>query len=94
MTDDGSFVGSWVYCWIGGNPHPVRHVKLNLNGQFSVAATTAIPLGLGGRATPYGTQVTVGRFRCQSLRSGIKCTVISTRRGFLFNISGASRVGP
>jgi hypothetical protein len=94
MTDDGSFRGSWVYCWIGGNPHPTRHAKLNLNGLFSVAATTVIPLGLGGRSTAYGTQVTVGRFRCKSLHSGMKCTVISNGRGFLFNKSGASRVGP
>jgi hypothetical protein len=94
MADDGSFRGSWVYCWIGGNPHPARHVKLDINGRFSVSATTPIPLGLGGQSTPYGGQVTAGRFRCQSLRSGIKCTVISTGKGFLFNINGASRVGP
>jgi sugar lactone lactonase YvrE len=92
MTDDGSSAGSWVYCWIGGNPHPSRHVKLDVDGQFSATATTAIPLGLGGRATPYGAQVTVGRFRCQSLRSGIKCTVTSTGKGFRFNINGSSPV--
>ncbi len=94
MTDDGSFRGSWVYCWIGLPPHPKRHVKLSLDGQFSVAVTTAIPLGLGGPVPPYGTRFTVGRFRCQSLRSGMKCTVISTGKGFLFNKNGASRVGP
>jgi len=94
MTDDGSFGGSWVYCWIGGSPDPTRHVKLDLDGQFSATATTAIPMGLGGRSTPYGGQVTVGRFRCQSLRSGIKCTVVSTGKGFLFNINAATPVGP
>jgi hypothetical protein len=94
MTDDGSFRGSWVYCWIGGKPHPTRHVKLNLDGRFSVAATTAIPLGLGGPVTPYGTRVTVGRFRCLSLRSGMRCTVIRSGKGFLINRDGVRRVGP
>jgi hypothetical protein len=94
MTDDGSFTGSWVYCWIGANPHPAVHVKLDVDGQFSVTATRAIPTGLGGRSTPYGGQVTVGRFRCQSLHSGIKCTVTSTGKGFLFNENGAIRIGP
>jgi hypothetical protein len=89
MTDDGSVGGSWVYCWIGANPHPTRHVKLNGRGQFNVAATTAIPLGLGGPALAYSRQVTIGRFRCQSLRSGMKCTVIATGHGFLFNRNGA-----
>ena len=94
MTDDGTFRGSWVYCWIGGNPHPSRHVKLNLDGTFSVAVTTAMPLGLGGPVPPYGTRFTAGRFRCQSLRSGMKCTVITSGKGFLFNNKGARRVGP
>jgi hypothetical protein len=93
MTDGGGSGGSWVYCWIGGSPNPTHHVKLDLDGQFSVTATTAIPPGLGGRSTPYGGEVTVGRFRCQSLRSGIKCTVVSTGKGFLFNINGATPVG-
>jgi hypothetical protein len=93
MTDGGSSGGSWVYCWIGSSPDPTHHVKLDLDGQFSITATTAIPPGLGGRSTPYGGEVTVGRFRCQSLRSGIKCTVVSTGKGFLFNINGATPVG-
>ncbi len=92
VTDDGSSNGSWVYCWIGGNPHPTRHVKMDADGQFSATATTAIPVGLGGRSTPYGGQVTIGRFRCQSLHSGIECTVVSTGKGFLFNNNGATPV--
>jgi hypothetical protein len=93
MTDDGSFGGSWVYCWIGGNSHPTRHVKLDLHGQFSVAATTPIPLGLGGPSLAYGRRVRVGRFRCQSLRSGMKCTVTRTGKGFLINSTSVNRVG-
>jgi hypothetical protein len=83
-----------IYCWIGSSPDPTRHVKLDLNGQFSLTAKTAMPKGLGGRSTPYGGQVTVGRFRCASLRSGIKCTEVRTGRGFVFNIAGVTRVGP
>lgn len=92
ITDDGTYSGSWVYCWIGGGASPTHHIKLNLNGKFSLTTTTPIPLGLGGRDTPYGSQVTAGRFRCQSLRSGMKCTVIATGRGFVFNIDGARAV--
>jgi hypothetical protein len=92
MTDDGSSAGSWVYCWIGGSSDPTRHVKLRLDGQFSLVARTPIPLGLGGPALGYGKSADVGRFRCQSLRTGMSCTVISTGRGVLFNSAGARRV--
>ena len=92
IVDDSTFSGSWVYCWIGGNASPTSHVKLELSGNFSLTAKTAIPLGLGGRVTPYGHAVAAGRFRCQSLRSGMKCTVIATGKGFLFNMHGATRV--
>lgn len=96
MTDDGSFAGSWVYCWIGSNPRSTRHIKLTLDGRFNVAVTAASPgpLGIGGPNDPYGKQVTVGRFRCLILRSGIRCTVIRSGKGFVFNSRGARRVGP
>jgi len=42
----------------------------------------------------YGQQVDVGRFRCESLRTGVKCTLISTGQGFLINKSQAVRVSP
>ena len=41
----------------------------------------------------YGKQITVGRFRCQSLQIGVRCTVIRSGRGFLINRDGVSRVG-
>ncbi len=93
MIDDGSVAGSWVYCWIGASRRPARHVKLTLDGQFSAASTTPIPTGLGGPSTAFGEHVTVGRFRCLSLRSGMKCTVVKTGKGVLFNASGGRRVG-
>jgi hypothetical protein len=95
MTDDGSFAGSWVYCWIGSNPYSARHIKLSLDGRFNVAVTRASagPLGIGGRDDPYGTKVTVGRFRCVILRSAIRCTVVQSGKGFLFNSARVRRVG-
>ena len=42
----------------------------------------------------YGRQITVGRFRCQSRRSGVRRTVISLRKGFLINRDAIKRVGP
>jgi hypothetical protein len=33
----------------------------------------------------YGQQTTVGRFRCLSLRKGVKCTNVKTGKGFLMN---------
>jgi hypothetical protein len=94
MVDDGTFSGSWVYCWVGSSPHPARHAKLNLNGHFSVTATTALPQGLGGPGQPFGTDVDLGPFRCVPLHTGVKCTVLATGKGFLINQNGAIPVGP
>jgi len=41
----------------------------------------------------YGRQVTVGRFRCRSLRSGIRCILIESREGFRINKNRVVRVG-
>jgi hypothetical protein len=40
----------------------------------------------------YGKQKSVGRFRCSSLRAGVKCVVISSARGFLINASGVAKI--
>ena len=42
----------------------------------------------------YGKQITVGRFRCLSLRAGVKCTVIRSGKGFLINSTAVGEVGP
>jgi hypothetical protein len=93
MVDDGTFSGSWVYCWVGSGAHPARHAKLNLNGQFSVTATTALPQGLGGPGQPFGTNVDLGPFLCVPLHTGVKCTVLATGKGFLISQNGAVAVG-
>jgi len=41
----------------------------------------------------YGKLITVGRFRCRSLRSGIRCTVIQSGKGFLIDSKAVRRVG-
>lgn len=88
MVDDGGS-RAWVYCWEGG-PRQRRHVKLDAEGQVSLAETAPIPTGLGGPGHPYGTWEIVGRFRCETQRRGVECVLISTGKGF--RISGTSIV--
>jgi hypothetical protein len=87
LVDDGTFNGTWVYCWdvsAAGVPTTV-HAKLDLNGQFSTLTTTALPSGLGGPLPPVPYHVDLGPFRCEGLSSGIECTVLATGKGFLIN---------
>jgi hypothetical protein len=46
------------------------------------------------RPLAYGRQITVGRFLCLSRKVGVRCTVLSSGRGFLINRDGVKRVGP
>jgi hypothetical protein len=41
----------------------------------------------------YGRQIRVGRFRCRVLQTEVKCTVISTGKGFLMNRDKLAPVG-
>jgi hypothetical protein len=75
-------------------------VKLNLSGRLTICqdrgTRNRCNIGNPGEGTPtlsYGKQLTVGRFRCLSLRSGMRCTVIRSGKGFLINSSGVRRVG-
>ena len=95
MTDDGSLRGSWVYCWTGrSESRPIRSVKVGLDGRLELGATIPEILGKGGPSLPYGSQETVGRFRCVPQRLGMRCAVIRSGKGFLFGDKGATRVGP
>ncbi len=50
-----------------------------------------------GEHTPHygvGKNVTVGRFRCQVLTAGVRCTVATTGKGFLISKTETKRVGP
>jgi len=42
----------------------------------------------------YGQKITFEPFRCLSLPTGVRCTVIQSGKGFLINRDGVSRVGP
>ena len=52
-----------------------------------------LPRGRAEQTLAYGQQVTVGRYQCISLRSGIKCTVVKLGRGFLISRSAVKRIG-
>ena len=94
---DGSR-GRFVVCQSGVPP---QRVTLQATGQVSICRNRAdentCNLGDRGenpfRPLAYGRQITVGRFRCQSLETGVRCTVIRTGKGFLINRDGARRIG-
>jgi hypothetical protein len=82
-------------------PKLSQTVKLNLSGRLAICQDRGTHnrcnIGNPGEGTPtlgYGKRITVGRFRCLSLRSGMRCTVIQSGKGFLINSSGVTRVGP
>lgn len=61
--------------------------------------STRCHLACGCEETPppvlaYGQEQIVGRFRCESLRTGMRCTVVRTGKGFLINKNRAAPVGP
>jgi hypothetical protein len=74
-----------------------RHVTMGAEGRLKIRRLPASQCGCrpdGVRTLAYGKQITVGRFRCQSLRSGVRCTVVQSGKGFLINSAGVRRVGP
>lgn len=94
LTDSAQF-GSEVFCQSVKPPHWAR---LQPNGSLKICrGGLRCTSDFGESPTPrklgYGAQVTVGRFRCASLRSGMRCVVIRTRKGFLINAAGVTRVG-
>lgn len=78
---------------------PPQKVTMDARGRIEICrgSEARCKLGNSGLQVPvlaYGRQITVGRFRCESLRSGVRCTLIRTGRGFLINRQGVSRIGP
>jgi hypothetical protein len=62
----------------------------------SRALTNTCDLGNAGEGTPTyhpGRRITVGRFRCRVLTSGVQCTLTTTGRGFLFTPTSILAVG-
>ena len=97
MTDARGASKPTVFCQSSiphGDTSKGHSAKLSLSGRFTTCGLRCI--GDPGEGTPtlaFGKQKTVGRFRCFSPRTGMKCIVIRSRKGFLFNADGATRVG-
>jgi hypothetical protein len=93
MDDDGqkALVGCQTF-----NKPPQEMVTMGAEGRLKIRRIPASQCGCtpdGPRTLGYGKQVTVGRFRCLSLRSGMRCTVIRSGKGFLISRAGVRRVG-
>jgi hypothetical protein len=59
-------------------------------------STSTCEVGNAGERTPTfrrGHRVSVGRFSCAVLRTGVRCVVAATGKGFLFGPHGAAAVG-
>jgi len=75
---------------------PPRFVRLTADGRLSIRRNPSV-CGCDepdNSRLAYGRQIIVGRFRCQSLRSGVRCTVVRSGKGFLISRAGVRRVGP
>ena len=99
-----------IHCWMfdgGGNNYsrgvgcnsdtPRQSVYLSPDGRVKIRGIPAAWCGCDEPDNPplaYGRQITVGRYRCRSLRTGVRCTVIQSGKGFLINRSGVTRLGP
>jgi hypothetical protein len=94
MADSGAAASSAVFC---ESLKPRHSVQMGPDGKLRICRGAGRCLGdFDGPAPPklaYGKQITAGRFRCYSLRSGIKCVVIRSGKGFLINSAGVTRVG-
>jgi hypothetical protein len=93
MVDDGR--RAFVECWA----FPLEQkARLNARGRLTICRGSADRCrygDIGDRPRlAYGRQITVGRFRCESLRIGVRCTVIKSGKGFLINRDGIKNVGP
>ena len=83
-----------VECW---TLRPPRKATLYPGGRLIICSGSEARCKLaniGEAPTPgYGKQTTVGRFRCLSLPTGMRCTLIQSGTGFLINRDGVTRVG-
>ena len=81
-----------------------RESKASVNGRGKVSICASkntradrCNLGNAGENSPTfgaGRKVSIGAFRCAVERQGVRCVVIASGKGFLFNPSRAIRVGP
>lgn len=86
-----------VRCQSGRRPHAVR---LTASGRLTTCrgyrncVWCGCEDGLEEPTLPYGREVSVGRFTCSSLRTGMRCVVTASGRGFHINGRAITRVGP
>lgn len=79
---------------------PGQVVRLEPSGATSICVlhgSTTCGQGNFGEGTPrygVGKKATVGRFRCEVLKAGVRCTVAATGKGFLISKTTTARVGP
>jgi hypothetical protein len=76
--------GSYVFCQSNRRPQTVRMAP---NARLSICRGQRC-LGDPPENTPtlgYGRRVRVGRFRCTSAASGVRCVVVSSGRGFVID---------
>jgi hypothetical protein len=97
MSDGGGATGAGVTCWSVETP---KQVRMDARGQLKTCrGRRCIDLGCGcveGFDYPklaYGRSIAFAPFRCTSLMSGVRCTVVSSGKGFLISRSGLARVG-
>jgi hypothetical protein len=84
--------GSYVYCQSVKAP---QNVRMSLDGRLKICRGTRC-LGNPAETTPmlgYGRKITIGRFACSSQKSGVKCRVIRSGKGFLIDSKRVRRVG-
>jgi hypothetical protein len=96
MSDNSVSRGADCYSYV-----PPQKAVLSPAGRVTICrdrgSRNRCNIGNPGEGTPtlrYGRQITVGRFRCRSQISGVRCTVIQSGKGFLINRAGVKRVGP
>jgi hypothetical protein len=96
MNDDGKRA-TGVICQ---SNNPPRYVHMGLAGRLQICRGIVCFGNPGVTDVPaptvlgYGRQMTVGRLRCLSQRSGVTCTVIRSGKGFQISSAGVRRVGP
>jgi len=98
MFDWGDARGPGVIC---RSDEPPQRVTMDSGGRLKICrGTRCVDSGCGcveGFDWPrlaYGRTITFRPFRCLSLPTGVRCTVIQSGKGFLINRDGVSRAGP
>jgi hypothetical protein len=93
LGDSSDYLG--VSCYSLRAP---QRVKMGAAGRLRIChGRRCLGCGCAPEGVPtlrYGRQITVGRFRCLSRRTGVRCTVVSLGKGFLINRDTIKRVGP